>query len=169
MLTHLSQETLYRYLDGSLGDASRRNVWHHLQGCARCQRRLQDESSVRDDLRVELSVINAAGKRDLGNLLPGIINEARQPAAQRVKRSAAALIVVLVFVTVMPLLRHAEDTRPQGPLVNVPRATQIVDDELQHIATEESSTPISREISLKYASPVPPPPQASGQPTESSN
>jgi anti-sigma factor RsiW len=154
---HISQSTLEHYLDGSLGDATRRKVWGHLQGCDRCQRRLQNETAMRDDLRGELTVFNQSKTRDLGELLPGIINEARQPALRHVKRSAAAFVLVLVLVTAFPMLRHAENSRLEGPLVNVPRATQIVNDDPQQIATDESSAPISREISLKYASLVPPP------------
>jgi hypothetical protein len=62
------------------------------------------------------------------------------------------------IVTLLPFVRDAEHARVPGPLVNEPRITQTVNQDPAQRPTDESSSPFSREISLKYyASPVPPP------------
>ena len=155
LISHLSQQTLINYLDGALGDTARGAVWQHLQDCTRCARRLRDESALRSDLNGELRAMNAARPRDLGAMLPGIISEARQPTPRRVKRSAALLIVALVIVTALPFLRNAESVSTQTPFENEPRATLTYNQRAGHFVNEETSTPFSREISLKYASPAP--------------
>jgi hypothetical protein len=158
LLTHLKQSTLNRYLDGSLNDSARRKVWLHVQGCTRCDCRLQKEAHVRNNLRGELAALQVSGSRDLAGLLPGIMRESRQPVAQYRKRSAMLILAAVFIVTLLPFVRDAEHARVPGPLVNEPRITQTVNQDPAQRPTDESSSPFSREISLKYyASPVPPP------------
>ncbi len=106
-MTHPTQDELYRYLDGTLDDASAHDVREHLEACPACAGELHFQQRLSES-------ITSIPPEQVRPGFTAAVMEAVAPAAERLQAKSAypsfglAAIVLLIIVTLVVVIATGE-------------------------------------------------------------